>query len=95
MTVRALGAPAAGGGWGATRLATASGLGSGSGSGFDPAFGLGGARAEGGAPSRTDEYAALGLIAAASAGAVLFACQRRRGLPWLSHGCRGVRCGAP
>jgi hypothetical protein len=75
LTVRRLGAPAAGGGWGATRLADS---GSGLGSGLGAALGLGGARTTGGAPSRTDEYASLALIAAASVGALLFGYQRRR-----------------
>jgi hypothetical protein len=71
LTVRRLGAPAAGGGWGATRLA-------GSGSGLGSALGLTGLRTAAGAPSRADEYASLALIAAASVGAVLFGYQRRR-----------------
>ena len=79
LTVHRLGAPAAGGGWGATRLADSS-----AGSGLGAALGLGGARLTGGAPSRTDEYASLALIAAASVGALLFGYQRRRAV-------RGVR----
>lgn len=76
LTVRSLGAPATGGGWGATRIADA-------GSGLTPALGLADLRSAGGAPSRADEYASLGLIAAATVGAVLFAYQRRRAA------CRG------
>ncbi|QMU75381.1 hypothetical protein GXW83_06075 [Streptacidiphilus sp. PB12-B1b] len=80
MTVRALGAPAAGGGWGATRLA-GSGLGpSGLAAGLGSAFGLDDARPTGELPSRAEQYASLGLIGAAVAAAVLFTCQRRRAL---------------
>ena len=77
LTVSRLGAPAAGGGWGATRLA-ATASGTALGSGLGAALGLGSARLTGGAPSRTDEYASLALIAAASVGALLFGYQRRR-----------------
>ena len=76
LTVRSLGAPAAGGGWGAARVAEAS-------SGLAPALGLADLRSAGGGPSRADEYASLALIAAASVGAVLFTYQRRRAA------CRG------